>query len=60
MQNVHLKFRNDESHCPVSAVELKLLDVSPCSELLLLPMIIKKFFGLRILLHTYIDIWSSL
>jgi len=40
-QNVHLKCWNDESHCQVSAVGLKSLDVSPCNELLLLPMIIK-------------------
>jgi len=41
----------------VSVVGLKSLDVSPCNELLLLPMIIKKFFGLKILLHTKVDIW---
>jgi len=41
MQNVHLKCWNDKSHCQVSVVGLKSLDVSPCSELLLLPMIIK-------------------
>ena len=40
-QNVHLKCRNDKSHCQVSVVGLKLLDVSPCNELLHLPMIIK-------------------
>jgi len=40
MQNVHLKCRNDKSHCQVSVVGLKSLDVSPCNELLLLPMII--------------------
>ena len=41
MQNVHLKCWNDESHCQVSVVGLKSLDVSPCNELLLLAMIIK-------------------
>ena len=41
MQNVHLKCWNDKSHCQVSVVGLKSLDVSPCNELLLLPMIIK-------------------
>jgi len=41
MQNVHLKWWNDKSHCQVSVVGLKSLDVSPCKELLLLPMIIK-------------------
>ena len=41
MQNVHLKWWNDKSHCQVSVVGLKSLDVSPCNELLLLPMIIK-------------------
>jgi len=41
MQNVHLKCWNDKSHCQVSVVGLKSLDVSPCDELLLLPMIIK-------------------
>ena len=41
MQNVHLKCWNDKSHCQVSVVRLKSLDVSPCNELLLLPMIIK-------------------
>jgi len=41
MQNVHFKCWNDESHCQVSAVGLKSLDVSPCNELLLLHMIIK-------------------
>jgi len=41
MQNVHLKCLNDESHCQVSVVRLKSLNVSPCNELLLLPMIIK-------------------
>jgi len=41
MQNVHLKCRNDKSHCQVFVVGLKLLDISPCNELLLLPMIIK-------------------
>jgi len=30
------------SHCQVSVVGLKSLDVSPCNEVLLLPMIIKK------------------
>ena len=38
---VHLKCSNDKSHCPVSVVGLKSLDVSPCNELLLLPMNIK-------------------
>ena len=37
MQNVHLKCWNDKSHCQVSVVGLKSLDVSPCNELLLLP-----------------------
>jgi len=41
MQNVRLKCWNDKSHCQVSVVGLKSLDVSPCNELLLLPMIIK-------------------
>ena len=41
MQNVHLKCWNDKSHCQMSVVGLKSLDVSPCNELLLLPMIIK-------------------
>ena len=41
VQNVHLKCWNDKSHCQVSVVGLKSLDVSPCNELLLLPMIIK-------------------
>ena len=40
MQNLHLKCWNDKSHCQVSVVGLKSL-VSPCNELLLLPMIIK-------------------
>jgi len=37
-QNVHLKCWNDQSHCQVSVVLQKSLDVSPCNELLLLPM----------------------
>ena len=41
MQNVHLKCWNNKSYCQVSVVGLKSMDVSPCSELLLLPMIIK-------------------
>ena len=41
VQNVHLKCWNDKSHCHVSVVGLKSLDVSPCNELSLLPMIIK-------------------
>jgi len=41
MQNVHLKCWNDKSHLQVCDVGLKSLDVSPCKELLLLPMIIK-------------------
>jgi len=41
MQKVHLKCWNDKSHCQVSVVGLKSLAVSPCNELLLLPMIIK-------------------
>jgi len=41
MQNVHLKCSNDKSRCQVSVVGLKSLDVSPCNELLLFPMIIK-------------------
>ena len=44
MQNVHLKCLNDKSHCQMSVVGLKSLDVSPCNEILLLSMIIK-FFG---------------
>jgi len=32
MQNVHLKCWNDKSHCQVSVVGLKSLDVSPCSK----------------------------
>ena len=34
MQNVHLKCWNDKSHCQVSVIGLKSLDVSPCNELL--------------------------
>ena len=45
MQNVHLKCWNEKSHCQVSVVGLKSLDVSPCNELLRLPMIIKKFLA---------------
>jgi len=41
MQNVYLKCWNDKSHCQVTVVGLKSLDVSPCNELLLLPRIIK-------------------
>jgi len=41
MQNVHLECWNDKSHCQVSVVGLKSLDVSPSNELLLLHMIIK-------------------
>jgi len=41
MQNIHLKCWNDKSHCQVSVVGLKSLDISPCNELLLVPMIIK-------------------
>ena len=41
MQKIQLKCWNDKSHCQVSVVGLKSLDVSPCNELLLLPMIIK-------------------
>ena len=41
MQNVHLKCWNDKGHCQVSVVGLKSLDVSPCNEVLLLPMIIR-------------------
>ena len=41
MQNVHLKCGNDNSHCQVSVVGLKSLDVSPCNELFLLPIITK-------------------
>jgi len=41
MQNVHMKCWSDKSHCQVSVVGLKSLNVSPCNELLLLPMIIK-------------------
>jgi len=41
MQNIHLKCWNDKSHCQVSVVGLKLVDVSPCNELLLIPMIVK-------------------
>jgi len=41
MQNLHLKCCNDKSHCQMSVVGLKSLDVSPCNELLLLFMIIK-------------------
>ena len=33
MQNVHLKCLNDKSHCQMSVVGLKSLDVSPCNEL---------------------------
>ena len=40
MQSVHLKCWNNESHCQVSVVGLKSLDVSPRNEPLLLPMII--------------------
>ena len=45
MQNVHLKCWNDKSHCQVSVVWLKSLDVSPCNELLLLPVIIKNYLA---------------
>jgi len=45
MQNVHLKCWNGKSHCQVSVVRLKSLDVSPCNELWLLPMIIKKILA---------------
>jgi len=41
MQNVHLKCWNNKSPCQVFVVGLKSLDVSPCHELLLLPVIIK-------------------
>ena len=41
MKILHLKCWNDKSHCQVSVVGLKSLDVSQCNELLLLPMIIK-------------------
>jgi len=47
MRNVHLKCRNDKSHCQVSVVGLKSLDVSPCNELLLLRMIIKNSLALQ-------------
>jgi len=56
MQNVHLKCRDDKSHCQVSVVGLKSLDVSRRNELLLLPMIIKKLFGLRTLLRDVNDV----
>ena len=45
MQNVQLKCWNDKSHCQVSIVVLKSLDVNPCNELLLLPMIIKNYLA---------------
>ena len=45
MQNLHLKFWNDESHCQVFVVGLKSLDVSPCNKLLLLSTIIKKILA---------------
>jgi len=41
MQNIHLKCWYDKSHCQVSVVGRKSLDVSPCIELFLLPVIIK-------------------
>ena len=41
MPKMHLKCRNDKNYCQMSVVGLKSLDVSPCNELLLLPMIIK-------------------
>jgi len=44
-RNVHFKRWNDKSHCQVSVVGLKSLGVSPCNELLLLPMIIKHSFA---------------
>ena len=37
-----LKCWNYKSHCQVSVVGLKSPDISPCNELLLLPMIVKK------------------
>jgi len=40
MQNIRLKCWYDKSHCQVSVVGRKSLDVSPCNELFLLPMII--------------------
>ena len=40
-QKCKMYIRNDKSHCQVSVVGLKSLDVSLCNELLLLPMIIK-------------------
>ena len=46
------------SHCQVSVVGLKSLDVRPCSELLLLPMIIKNSLAWEY--FTQVDIWSSL
>jgi len=45
MQNVHLKCWNNKSHCQVSVVGLKSLDVSPCNDLLLLRMIIKNYLA---------------
>jgi len=39
--NVHLKCWNDKSHCQVSVVGLQSLDVSPCNDLVLLPISIK-------------------
>jgi len=52
MQNVHLKWWNDKSHCQVSVVGLKSLDVRPCNELLLLPMKCKKLNSLKHLVRT--------
>jgi len=40
-KNVHLKCWNDKSHCQVSVVGLQSLDVSPCNDLVLLPISIK-------------------
>ena len=47
MQNVYLKCWNDESHCQVSVVGLKSLDVSSCNELLLKILWPENFFGVH-------------
>jgi len=47
MQNVYLKCWNDESHCQVSVVGLKSLEVSSCNELLLKILWPENFFGVH-------------
>ena len=54
-QNVHLKCWNDKSHR-----RCLLLDWNPCNELLLLPMIIKKFLAWEYFFTHKSKIWSPL